>query len=190
MEQLINYLLQFGNLNEQQQALITSGVEEGTLETGSYFSKAGAIASKVGFVVDGVIRICYYNHEGEDVTRYFVEEGQFVVDLNSFNDRLPSTEYIQAVTPVQLYTLSFEHLQNLSDTILHWDAMVGKIVQKAMTEKYRRISPMLTEDAKTRYLAFQERFPTLINRIPLHYIASYIGITKHSLSRIRRSLNS
>lgn len=188
MQVLIDYLLQFGTLNPQQIALIQEGIREQTLETGDYFSTAGSIARQVGFVVEGVVRVCYYNHEGEDITRYFIEENQFVVDLNSFNDQLPSTEYIQALTPVRLYTLSFDHLQTLSHTIVQWDAIVGKIIQRAMTDKYRRISPMLSEDAKTRYLLFQERFPDLIHRIPLQHIASYIGITKHSLSRIRRSL--
>ena len=49
---------------------------------------------------------------------------------------------------------------------------------------------MLAENAKTRYLAFYERFPTLANRIPLNYLASYIGITKNSLSRIRNELST
>lgn len=57
-------------------------------------------------------------------------------------------------------------------------------------EKVNRISPMLSEDAQTRYLEFFRRFPNLANRIPLTYLASYIGITKHSLSGIRREVRN
>ncbi|MCI5058418.1 MAG: hypothetical protein MRY83_20065 [Flavobacteriales bacterium] len=79
-------------------------------------------------------------------------------------------------------------LENLSHTIIEWDKIIGQIANKALIEKVNRISPMLAENAKTRYLEFHRRFPNLVNRIPLNYVASYIGITKNSLSRIRKEM--
>ena len=189
MERLINYLLQFDQLNEQQIELIKDSISTLKLAKGDYFSEAGKIARNVAFVNEGILRVCYYNKEGNEVTRYFVEENNFAVDLNSFSYMVPSSEYIQAIIPCELYVLSSESLQNLSNTIVNWDSIINKITNKALIEKVNRISPMLAEDAKTRYVEFFNRFPNLANRIPINYMASYIGITKHSLSRIRKELS-
>ena len=188
MQNLINYLLQFSTLNEQQIELVKNNVSVLKLAKGEYFSEAGKIARKVAFVNEGILRVCYYNNEGEEITRYFVDENNFAVDLNSFNNRIPSSEYIQAIIPCELYVLSIENLRNLSNTIVSWDSIIDKITNKALIEKVNRISPMLAEDAKTRYLEFFKRFPNLANRVPINYLASYIGITKYSLSRIRKDL--
>jgi len=188
MQNLINYLLQFGNLNEQQIELITGSVKILNLAKDDYFSEAGKIAKQVAFVNEGILRVCYYTKKGEEITRYFVEENNFAVDLNSFHNQIPSSDYVQAIIPTELYIFSRENLENFSNTIIIWDSIIAKITQKALVEKINRISPILAEDAKTRYLEFFKRFPKLANRIPLNYLASYIGITKHSLSRIRKEI--
>ena len=188
MEAVINYLLKFGHLNSQQIELVQRSTTPKQLNIGDYFSEAGKIADEVGFVQEGILRVCYYNKEGDETTRYFIDEDNFVVDLNSFNLKIPSSEYIQAITPTKLVVFKRTELDNLSNTIIDWDKIIGQITNKALMEKVNRISPMMAEDAKTRYLTFFERFPKLANRIPLNYLASYIGITKNSLSRIRKEL--
>ncbi|QTN38698.1 Crp/Fnr family transcriptional regulator [Cryomorphaceae bacterium] len=188
MDGIINYLLQYDQLNAQQIELIKSSLRVVELKSDEYFSEAGKIANRIAFVNNGILRVCYYNKEGDEITRYFIDELNFAVDLNSYNGRVPSTEYIQAIVPTTLLTLNREDMQNLSNTIVNWDNIIAKVSNKALMEKVNRISPMLAEDAKTRYLEFFDRFPSLANRIPLNYLASYIGITKNSLSRIRKEI--
>ena len=186
---LIDYLLAYGQFNEQQIELISKYAHFKQLKKEAYFSEAGDIAKRVAFVLDGIFRVCYYLNNGDEVTRYFVEENNFVVDINSYINEVPSTEYIQAITPVEIIIFRKEDLVDLSNTIVGWDQVMSKITNKALLEKVHRISPMMAEDAKTRYVQFHDRFPNLVNRIPLNYLASYIGITKHSLSRIRKELS-
>jgi len=188
MENFINYLLQFGNLNQQQVNLIVSKCSLLNLTKDEYFSEAGKIARQIGFVSKGILRICYFNKEGEEVTRYFISENSFAVDLNSYNSQISASEYIQAVTDCELVVLSKNDMQELSMTIIEWDNIVNKITSKALIEKVNLISPMIAKKATERYLAFMKNFPLLINRIPLSYIASYLGITQSSLSRIRKNL--
>ena len=97
MENLINYLLQFEQLNQQQIDLIKSKTKVIELKKGDYFSEAGKIARQVAFVGSGILRVCYYNNKGEEITRYFIDENNFAVDLNSFTHQIPSSEYVQAV---------------------------------------------------------------------------------------------
>ena len=188
MEDLINYLLQFGQLNEQQIDLVKSKVTIVELKKDNYFSEAGKIAKRVAFIADGILRVCYYNNKGEEITRYFIDESNFAVDINSFSTQIPSSEYIQAVTNCNLFVFSREALDELSLTIIGFDGIINQITTKSLIEKVRRISPMLAEDAKSRYLNFLDNFPKLANRIPLSLLASYLGITQSSLSRIRKNI--
>ena len=188
MDKLINYLLEFGQLNQQQIDLIKRKAQVLELKKDDYFSEAGKIPKQVAFIEKGILRVCYYNSNGDEITKYFIDENNFAVDINSFNQKIPSSEYVQAVTDCTLLVFSTESLNDLSATIIQWDGIIYKITEKALVEKVNKLSPMLAEDAKTRYLSFLEKFPNLANRIPLFYLASYLGITQSSLSRIRKGI--
>ena len=188
MEAIINYLLQFGHLNQQQIDLVKRKAKEVQLKKDDYFSEAGKIARQVAFINEGILRVCYYDIKGEEITKYFIDENNFVVDLDSFTNKIPSSEYVQAVTDCQLIIFSSDDMKDLSLTIIGWDSIISKITAKALIEKVARISPMLSEDARVRYLNFLDKFPQLANRIPLSLLASYLGITQSSLSRIRKSI--
>ncbi|GHN02131.1 cAMP-binding protein [Cytophagales bacterium WSM2-2] len=188
MKEFITFILQFGNLNQQQVEMISKRAKELELKEEEYFSEAGQIPRQVGFIVEGIIRICFYNNKGEEITKYFIDENNLVVDINSFESKALSSVYIQAVTNCRLIVFSQNDWETFSNTITGWSGMVNKITSKALTRKIKRISPMVSEDATTRYLTFMEEYPKLANRIPLSYLASYLGITQSSLSRIRRSL--
>lgn len=92
MEQLINYLLQFGQLNQQQIELIRSKATVIELKKDEYFSEAGKTPRRVAFINEGILRVCYYNSSGEEITKYFIGENNFAVDINSFTQRIPSSD--------------------------------------------------------------------------------------------------
>lgn len=186
MNEFIAYILQFGNLNQQQIAFISKKANELALRKDAYFVEAGKPLKQVGFVVEGVFRICYYNNKGEEITRYFIEENHLI--FNPYNNDEPFTEYIQATTNCKLIAFSKQDWKEISDTIVGWEAILQKIITKALAQKLQRRSPLVEQDATTRYLEFIEKFPTLVNRVPLSYIASYLGITQSSLSRIRKEI--
>ncbi len=188
MEALVNYLLQFGNLNKQQIDLIKSKVVFKELKKEAYYHEAGKIPREVIFLSKGVMRVCYYNNKGDEITKYFIDENNFLADINSYNQEIPSTEYVQAITDCSYYVLSKNAMKELSMTIIEWDNIVTKITTKGLADKVNKISLMMAEDATERYLSFLEKFPQLANRIPLSYLASYLGITQSSLSRIRKNI--
>lgn len=187
MEELITYILQFGNLNKQQIDLITGKAKTIELRKDEYFSEAGKIPRQVGFVVEGVIRGCYYNNKGEEITRCFIPEHNLVVDYVNFETNTASAEYLQASTGCTLIVFSKQDWEELSHTIVGWDVIKNKMVQKCLYQKSRK-SPVISQDATTRYLEFLENYPTLTNRVALSHIASYLGVTQQSLSRIRKNI--
>ncbi|WP_307774285.1 MULTISPECIES: Crp/Fnr family transcriptional regulator [Flavobacterium] len=144
--------MQFGNLNNQQIDFINSKAIELELSKEEYFSEAGKIAKQVGFILDGILRVCYYNNKGEEITKYFIDENNFVVDLDSFDNKIPSSEYVQAVTDSRVIVFSEQNWQEITNTIVGWESIVNKIVKKSLIQKIERRSPLVSEDATTRYL--------------------------------------
>lgn len=188
MKEFIDYILQFCNLNQQQIELIKSKATELELQKDEYFSEAGKIPRYVGFVLEGIFRFCYYNNKGEEVTHYFIDENSFVSDHQKFETQTIASDYVQAVTHCKLLIFSKKAWDEISDIIIDWKAITAKIEKKCLIDSIERRSPLVSEDATTRYLSFIENFPNLVNRIPLSYIASYLGITQQSLSRIRKNI--
>lgn len=188
MEELIRYLLRFGQLNTEQIDLIQSKAEGKTVYKGDFFSEAGKVTRHIGYVTAGVFRVCYYSKAGEGFTRYFVYENRFVADINSFRDEIPSAEYIEAVTDCKLLVFSKVDFTELSSTIPGWSDIFSKITSYVMENKMKASSNMLVQDAQTRYLHFLDHYPGLANRVPLTMLASYLGITPSSLSRIRKNI--
>jgi CRP-like cAMP-binding protein len=187
MNELIEYILQFGNLNTQQTDLIRSKAKVLELQRETYFSEAGRVPRQVGFVAEGVVRGCYYNNKGEEITRCFIAENSLVADYVNFEANAVSSEYLQACTNCRLLVFSKEHWDELSQIIVGWDNIKNKMVQRCMYQKSRK-NPIISQDATTRYLEFMENHPALINRVPLSHIASYLGVTQQSLSRIRKNI--
>lgn len=184
MEEFIAYILQFGHLNDQQIDLIKSKSKKIVIKKDTYFLEAGKVLKQVGFVLDGILRICYYNNRGDEITKIFLEENHLLYNLKN----IPSTEYIQAATDCKLLVFSNQNWAEISDTIPDWANIIQRINSKALVKKLERVSPLVAQDASTRYVEFLQKYPMLVNRIPLSYIASYLGITQQSLSRIRKNI--
>ncbi|UGU15459.1 Crp/Fnr family transcriptional regulator [Sinomicrobium kalidii] len=189
MEQFIEYILQFGSLNPQQINLVRNKAIEIELPKDDYFWEAGKTIKQVGFVTEGVLRVYYYNNESDEITRYFITENLLILYGYDIDASYTPSEYLQAITDSRLVVFSKKDWKEISDTIVGWDTIIQKITAKQHGEKLERRSPLVEQDATTRYLEFIENFPTLVNRIPLSYIASYLGITQSSLSRIRKKIS-
>jgi CRP-like cAMP-binding protein len=188
MDEFFAYLLQFGSLNLRQLDLIASKATALSLHKDEYLIEAGQVGRRVGFVLEGVLRICYYNNQGAEITRNFIDEMHLATDLRGLEYGIASPEYVQAVTDCRLLVFSKHDWDELAQTIGGWTDIVHKMTSKHLREKLARISPMVTQDATTRYLEFIENNPQLANRIPLSYLASFLGMTQSSLSRIRKNI--
>jgi len=188
MEKFIDYVLQFANLNKQQIDLIASKGTSLELRKDEYYWEAGKTVKQIGFLTEGVIRVYYYNNAGEEITRYFVDENHLILSGNSIDEVYTPSEYLSAITDCKLVVFSKKDWKEIAETIIGWENIVQKIIAKHHREKIARRSELVSQDATTRYLDFIENYPELANRVPLSYIASYLGITQSSLSRIRKNI--
>lgn len=188
MRELINYLLQSGLFTTEQINLIESKITIKTLQAGDYFSGPEKPLNEIGFILKGILRVCDHDNKGTEITRYFIDENNFVVNLTAYTQQIPSSEYIQAAIKTELAVFSELALQTLSSAIIDWDKIIHQITARASNDRAERISPLVTESATIRYRNFVEKYSQIAGRVPLGHIASYLGITQQSFSRIRKQL--
>jgi len=163
MEEFINYILQFGNLNKQQTDFILNKSKTLVLQKEEYFSEAGKIPRYVGFLLEGVVRFCYYNNRGDEITHSFVEENNFVSDQQRFEAQMISSEYIQAETDCKLLVFSKKDWAEIANTIVGWKDIENLIMKNCLLKAIERRSPLVSEDATNRYRLFHQHFPGLVN---------------------------
>lgn len=150
--------------------------------------EVGEVSRQVYFLDSGLARVFYY-HKGLDVTDYFAMEGQFIGGVESLFTGQPSKKAIQVLENSNVYAITVEALERMSS--LHHDVERAgrKMMIFAFLEGQRRIESIRFHEAKERYRELDNKYPGLLNRVPLKFVASYLGITPVSLSRLRASLD-
>lgn len=184
MEEFLAYVAQFGDLTQPQQDLLTRSAARVTLRRGDYL-----VARQVGFVEAGVLRVCSWTEQGEELTGYFMAEGHLIVDIwPAAAPGTPAPCLAQAVTACRLVVFSAQQWQAFAQVIPGWAVIAQKILAQVMRVKLERVLPLVAQDAAARYRFFLATYPHLANRVPLAYLASYLGMTQSSLSRIRKHI--
>jgi CRP-like cAMP-binding protein len=160
------------------------------LKKKDYFAEAGKVCNYVGYLASGSVRY-YHVRDGEELTAYFCFADDLVSSYKSFLKREPGNTYIQALEDTLLATISFDHMQQMLQT----PALANKTerVFRLIAEHYLccyedRIQAFITQSPEKRYLELLKTGKEIMQRIPQHYVANYLGITPVSLSRIRRRI--
>lgn len=188
MKPFVDFLFAFGHLNDRQIELVADKATERVLRKDDHFWEAGKTVRHSGFLTEGVLRVYYYNDKGEAITRYFVDENHLILPGGFPDETYTASESISAVTDCTLIVFSQPDWRELTEAIPGWAPIVQKIVARQHGEKIARRSELVAQDGTERYLGFLQQFPTLVNRVPLSFIASYLGLTQSSLSRIRKNI--
>jgi CRP-like cAMP-binding protein len=194
MHDLVTYLQQFKRLSQADLELIRSKAIPLTLGKGDYLSwkeppanVKTALGAELTFVCTGILRSVRVDHDGIEVTEYFIDEGHFVPGSDGHATQAAPI-LRQALIKTELMILPGTAQEELSASIPAWAPLLSGI--KAMMEEYRiaGMKPSHAGDATACYKEFLDKFPQIAARIPLSYLASYLGITQQSFSRIRQKL--
>ena len=140
------------------------------------------------FIGKGVLRIVVINEAGNEVTHFFLKENQFCSILNSFNNQVIAHESIQAACDAEVLAISRAALDKLYNQLPYLKLLITQVTQQALLDKIAIRTAYLGQDSTTRYKMFMMRQPEIALRVPLSDIASYLGITPQSLSRIRKNI--
>jgi len=185
---LTAFLKLFYPISAADEELINAATETRTYKEGDYLFHADNICREMYFVCNGVLRIMVLNEHGNQVTYFFLKENQFCTILNSFNNNLPAHESISAACDVEVLVFSKASLTKLYAQLPYLKSLIDQITQQALLDKIDLKNGYLGYDSTTRYKMFLMRQPEIALRVPLSDVASYLGITPQSLSRIRKNI--
>lgn len=159
-----------------------------TLLTPQTLVREGQYARNVYFILKGCGR-AYYLKDGKDISDWFAFENEFFTPVNSFFLDVPSPHYIEMLEPSELVILEREHVQKLADKYHDFERLIRIVVTKSMLQLQQRIMSVQFETATQKYENLLKTYPDILRRIPLTHIASFLGITLETLSRIRHPQN-
>lgn len=188
-EELLKYALQFTDLSDEEKQAVMEEIPVETFKKGTILLREGEVSTTCFFILKGCVRK-YSFIDGEEKTTAFYTENEAVVSFNSYTRQIPADHYfvcVEDTTTVvgyrereaEMYT-RFPKFESLSRMFMSQD--LGK-AQEAMTV-------FITSSAEERYSYLLQNRPDLLQRVPQHQIASYLGITPESLSRIRKRMTT
>lgn len=143
------------------------------------------VSRKCLFIESGMLR-GYKIRDGKDFTHHFFKPNWFATDYESFLSNNPSSLYIESLTKVSYFEFDKEVLNNLYKTHHQLEKLGRIIAEKAYLSTVEKFSEIQTLDLKTRYHSLMEKNPQLFQDVPQKYIASYLGVSEQSLSRVKR----
>jgi CRP/FNR family transcriptional regulator len=160
-----------------------------TFASKQYFLEEGRVCQKLGFINAGNFRT-YYLLDGKEINTHFALQDQFVTDFKSFLTGQPSRYFIEAIDPAEIVVFNSAVLQAAYAQSPRWEKFGRLMAEAAFRESMQRTEAFLFYNAEERYRLLLEHRPDILQTIPLQYIASYLGIEKESLSRIRKKIAS
>lgn len=155
-----------------------------TFLKGDTLVESGKICQHLYFIQKGVVR-GFIKDGKKETTTWLTSEGEMVTAIRSFLMQVPTQEQVEAIEDCKVLELSYENLQNILRQFIKLNVVGRKIMEQYYCDPEERAYVIRLSNASLKYQYFLNTKGDLINRIPLKYIASYLGMTTETLSRIR-----
>jgi len=185
---LVAFLQSTASLTAGQAQAIAAEFRPLHLRKHEFLLQAGTVSDDYLFLEAGLLRAFAYDPAGHDVTTGFYSPGEVVFEVASFFQRTPSLEYVQALTDCAGWRLSFAQLNALFHARPEFREFGRAVLVRGFAALKTRMLATITEPAAVRYEYLLRASPAVVQHAPLKHIASYLGVTDTSLSRIRRAL--
>lgn len=186
---LRDYFKKKQSMTDEKVDLIASYFKKETLSKGTLIIQEGKTSKKSYFLESGIIRCYITDLKGKEVTTRFFSAPDFLNDYLSFFEQKPSEENYELSTDCHVHSINYENVQYCFHNIPEFREWGRMLLTLNYTYMNRRMISLHKETAQERYLNLKNSNPEIIEKVPLHLIASYLGITKYSLSRIRKKIH-
>jgi CRP-like cAMP-binding protein len=184
-EQLSNSVSKVVNLTEEELAYCRSRFIPKKLRKRQYLLQEGDLCRYTVFVEKGLLRSFIVDDKGTEHILQFAFEGWWMADLYSFLTNEPSPYYMDAIEDSELLMIDRESWDNLLVQVPAMERYFRILIQNNLIATQRRLMGTMSDTAEEKYLKLTRTFPECIQRVPQHMIASYLGMTRETLSRTR-----
>ncbi|CAM3912963.1 Crp/Fnr family transcriptional regulator [Mucilaginibacter galii] len=184
MENFIVHCNRLTGLTESAKVDLRTKLTTKHIAKGHYLLQDGNTCKYLFFINQGLAKTFFFKEDKEFIMRFFTESNLFTV-VDSFGNQQPSGYAVVALEDTSYTTLSYDDLQTLCQRHHCMETFFSKLLAKAATHMMQRITEMLEDNPAERYARFVTNNQALLQRITLGDLASYLGITQVSLSRIR-----
>jgi CRP-like cAMP-binding protein len=184
MELLKTAITNTSHLSEESMAAFLHAFKHWSAPKDFYLLKENTVSDYIYFNEKGVVRIYYYKN-GKEITEWIAMDRQFFLSITSFFQRTPSQLIIQAIEASEIYGIHHDDFIRLADKYHDVERLLRKLVTLSLIFSQQRMDSIQFESAQQRYEKLLKSTPEIVQRVPLTYIASFLGITLETLSRIR-----
>ena len=188
IQPLLNYIKNYISLTKEEAQFLNSKVTYRKYLKGQYIIQQGDVCKYECFVIKGCTKMFHVNEEGQEHILMFSIEDWWTSDMGSFITQTPADFNVMCLEPTELVMFSHDSIEELYAQIPKLERFFRQIIEKAFVASQKRIVRNFSLSAKERYLYFKNQYPKIEQRIPQYMVASYLGITKEFLSKIKKQL--
>jgi CRP-like cAMP-binding protein len=174
-------------LNAKEKALVENCFVLRQVPKKHFLVKEGEVTREIYFIKKGILRLLY-NKDGEDITAFIFQENLFASAFSSFLEQKPSIQELEALEDCDLLVMQRADLYKLYETIPKFNTFTRILAEQRFIHAQRVVSSHILKSPEQRYQDYAKENPGILQRVPQHIIASFLGITPVSLSRIRKRL--
>lgn len=188
VQPLLNYIQNYISLTNEEEEILLSKITYRKYLKGQFIVQQGDVCKYECFVISGCTKTFYMDDEGQEHIIMFSIEDWWTSDMGSFITQTPADYNIQCLENTELFQFSYDIIEDLYREIPKLERFFRQIIEKALVASQKRIVRNFSLSAKERYVYFRTQYPKIEQRIPQYMIASYLGITKEFLSKIKSQL--
>ncbi|MCK7555923.1 Crp/Fnr family transcriptional regulator [Chitinophaga sedimenti] len=187
LEHFIAYMRESGGFNEQDLKNIAEQSTPRKMRRRQLLLQEGEVCRYKIFVVKGLLRTYRLKDDGSEYIMKFAPENSWLTDPDSFHRQTPSLFYIDALEEAEVVLWTKDNFVHLCTTIPALKAYSDKVINRSTSESQQRILMNISYTSEEKYEAFMAAYPDILRRVPLHMVASYLGVSRETLSRIRHA---
>lgn len=175
-------------LTTEERELFHSMLKHKKVKKKQFLLKEGEVCQYETYILKGCIRMYYIDKEGVETILYFAVEDWWVSDLASLMDQKPSNQFIETLEDCELLQIDYRSKELLLEKVPKFERYYRLLVQRALGVLQQRLYSSVSQTAEERYKAFTEKYPHVVQRVPQHQIARFLGVSPEFLSKVKNTL--
>ncbi len=184
----LEYINKIISLTAEEETILLSKIVHRNYHKDQYITQQGDVCRTVNFIISGCTKTFYMDGEGHEHIVLFAIEDWWTSDLGSFITQAPADFNVQCIEHTELIQFTYKNLEELYKEVPKLERLFRKIVERAFVASQKRIIRNFSLTVKERYQIFKKTNPKIDQRVPQYMIASYLGVTKEFLSKIKSQI--